>query len=745
MLGDISPQTVRITQQAVVYPNRDHVTSLRVERFDGRTYKPVDMTAVTRVILSFPEADPVIVYDSSVQAVFTHVGTTLTVDLSDYAMPASVLGCQVILYDAEHPAGQVLVDDIDAVVQFDFRNVSPVGGIPAPAVDYLTDAPIDGVTYARKDGVWVSVDALVSGVSSVNGQSGVVVLDADDVGADAAGTGASAAAAAVAAHTVASDPHPQYLTDAEGNAAYDASGAATSAVSAHVAESDPHPQYTTQSEGDARYERGLTAGANITIDRTNPVAPVISASGGGGGGAVDSVNGQTGVVVLDAADVGADAAGTAAAAVAAHVAATNPHPEYLTQVEGDTAYAPIAHVGAGGAAHANAVAAGAAGFMTGADKTKLDGVATGATANATNSELRDRSTHTGSQTASTISDFAATVRATVLTGLSLASGAAIAATDSALVAWGKLQRQINDLVTAVAGKQEELVSATNIKTVNGESLLGPGDLAISGGGVSLPVVQTFTGAKTLGLADINTYNVSQDAAAQPVTLPAQATVAWTADAEIHIEQGAAGAVTVTGAAGVTINGVVAPSILLFAKGAVATLKRKGLNDWTLVGSIGTAADQRSALGLGTAAVAVAQTSVTDATAGRVLIQGGVNLSASDTVLLGYGTGSGGSVTQATSKATGVTINKPSGKITTAADALAAGATASFSISNTSVSAGDIVLFNFESYGAISGINYEVYQVHTSAGAVRVKIKNVSGGSLSEALRINFVVLKGASA
>lgn len=37
---------------------------------------------------------------------------------------------------------------------------------------------------------------------------------------------------------------------------------------------------------------------------------------GGGGGAVDSVNGQTGVVVLDAADVGADAAGSAAAALA---------------------------------------------------------------------------------------------------------------------------------------------------------------------------------------------------------------------------------------------------------------------------------------------------------------------------------------------------------------------------------------------------------------------------------------------
>lgn len=227
-----------------------------------------------------------------------------------------------------------------------------------------------------------------------------------------------------------------------------------------------------------------------------------------------------------------------------------------------------------------------------AEKAKLGAIAAGATANATDAQLRDRALHTGQQAASTISDFAATVRATVLTGLSLASGAAIAAGDSALVAWGKLQKQINDLVAAVGGKQDTLVSGTNIKTVNGNTLLGSGSVS------TLPVVQTFTGAKTLGLADINTYNVSQDATAQPVTLPAQVTVAWTADAELHIEQGAAGAVTITGAAGVTINGVVAPSILLFAKGAVATLKRKGLNNWTLVGAIGTAAEQRVALGLG---------------------------------------------------------------------------------------------------------------------------------------------------
>ena len=98
------------------------------------------------------------------------------------------------------------------------------------------------------------------------------------------------------------------------------------------------------------------------------------------------------------------------AGIATHVGAADPHPQYLTSAEGNAAYAPIAHVGAGGAAHSNAVAAGAAGFMTGADKIKLDGIAAGATVNATDAALRDRATHTGTQLASTISDFnAATI------------------------------------------------------------------------------------------------------------------------------------------------------------------------------------------------------------------------------------------------------------------------------------------------------------------------------------------------
>lgn len=108
---------------------------------------------------------------------------------------------------------------------------------------------------------------------------------------------------------------------------------------------------------------------------------------------------------------GAEVAGAAAAAVAAHVAAADPHPGYLTPAEGNAAYAAAGHVGAGGTAHANVAAGGAAGFMTGADKTKLDGIAAGATANSSDATLLARANHTGTQAASTINDFNATSRA----------------------------------------------------------------------------------------------------------------------------------------------------------------------------------------------------------------------------------------------------------------------------------------------------------------------------------------------
>ena len=83
------------------------------------------------------------------------------------------------------------------------------------------------------------------------------------------------------------------------------------------------------------------------------------------------------------------------------------------------------------------------GFMSSSDKTKLDTIEANATVNETDDFLRDRATHTGTQLAATVSDFAPSVRSTALAGLSTATATPITAADSVLSAAGKLQAQIN--------------------------------------------------------------------------------------------------------------------------------------------------------------------------------------------------------------------------------------------------------------------------------------------------------------
>lgn len=107
--------------------------------------------------------------------------------------------------------------------------------------------------------------------------------------------------------------------------------------------------------------------------------------------------------------------------------------------------------------HGVAVASGASGFMSGADKAKLDNVAASATANNTDAFLLARVNHTGTQAASSIGNFAASVIATVLLGFAAGTRTTIAATDSILAAFGKVQKYLNDLsALAFSGSASDL-------------------------------------------------------------------------------------------------------------------------------------------------------------------------------------------------------------------------------------------------------------------------------------------------
>ena len=113
--------------------------------------------------------------------------------------------------------------------------------------------------------------------------------------------------------------------------------------------------------------------------------------------------------------------------------------------------------------------------------------------------------------------------------------------------------------------------------------------------------------------------------------------------------------------------------------------------------------------------------------------------------LGYGVGSGGTVTQATSKSTTVTLNKPSGTITMNNATLNAGATVSFGFSNSSIGFQDIVDLQVVGGAATRG-TYEVWadQSGFGAGSVAVFVKNISAGNLSEAVVLSFAVKKVAT-
>ena len=105
--------------------------------------------------------------------------------------------------------------------------------------------------------------------------------------------------------------------------------------------------------------------------------------------------------------------------------------------------------------------------------------------------------------------------------------------------------------------------------------------------------------------------------------------------------------------------------------------------------------------------------------------------------LGYGAGSGGTVTQLTSKGTNVTLNKPSGQIITASDSLAAGATSAFICYNSLATTTDLI------YMTSNGVAKYDITISNGSGGFTVAIKNKTGGSLSEAIILNFTVIKGA--
>ena len=128
--------------------------------------------------------------------------------------------------------------------------------------------------------------------------------------------------------------------------------------------------------------------------------------------------------------------------------------------------------------------------------------------------------------------------------------------------------------------------------------------------------------------------------------------------------------------------------------------------------------------------------------GTVAATGAIT-SASAAAASGYATGAGGAVTQITSAATGVTLSKPCGQITTVALTTAAAAEEIFTVTNTLVAATDVVVVGTTYAGGGTPI---VAVKKIAASAFDIVITNVHAtAALDAVLVINFAVIKAVAA
>ena len=107
--------------------------------------------------------------------------------------------------------------------------------------------------------------------------------------------------------------------------------------------------------------------------------------------------------------------------------------------------------------------------------------------------------------------------------------------------------------------------------------------------------------------------------------------------------------------------------------------------------------------------------------------------------LGYTNAGYGTVTQQNNKATGVTINKTAGTITTANAQMAPSAKVAFIVTNSQVSALDTVIVNIAS-GATATFAYLIAVVTVTDGAFTINLDNVSSNAYTDTLKINFAIL-----
>lgn len=134
-----------------------------------------------------------------------------------------------------------------------------------------------------------------------------------------------------------------------------------------------------------------------------------------------------------------------------------------------------------------------------------------------------------------------------------------------------------------------------------------------------------------------------------------------------------------------------------------------------------------------------------ATGTSLAVTAGLTSSGATGAGIGYATGAGGAITQATNRTTGVTLSKLSGQITTNNASLAAEAAAAFVVTDTTVAIGDAVVVSIQS--GSNGGNTMVQVTTVTNGSFTIQVCNnnpAAGTAETGAIIINYAIVKSVA-